>query len=127
MFKITKKINERFKKSVPKFQKVLDIAKDRDVNESDTVAILNDIFSKPSNFRLSEQEHADWVRWMALRDQVLAKLEDARREKVIGKSLEAKVTIQLPFDEVNRLKNNHTVIREILNVSQLEWIEELLK
>ena len=60
---------------------------------------------------------------MALRDQVLAKLEDARREKVIGKSLEAKVTIQLPFDEVNRLKNNHTVIREILNVSQLEWIE----
>ncbi|MDB4690685.1 isoleucine--tRNA ligase [Verrucomicrobia bacterium] len=78
---------------------------------------------KPSNFRLSEQEHADWVRWMALRDQVLAKLEDARREKVIGKSLEAKVTIQLPFDEVNRLENNHTVIREILNVSQLEWIE----
>ena len=65
---------------------------------------------KPSNFRLSKQEHADWVRWMALRDQVLAKLEDARREKVIGKSLEAKVTIQLSFDEVNSLENNHTVI-----------------
>lgn len=46
MFKIPKKISERFKKSVPKFQKVLEIAKDRDVNESDTVAILNDILGE---------------------------------------------------------------------------------
>jgi len=41
---IPKKVIERFVKSVPKFQKVLQIAKDRDVNESDTVAVLNDIF-----------------------------------------------------------------------------------
>jgi len=44
MANIPKKVAERFIKSVPKFQKVLQIAKDRDVNESDTVAILNDIF-----------------------------------------------------------------------------------
>jgi len=44
MSNIPKKVVERFVKSVPKFQKVLKIAKDRDVNESDTVAILNDIF-----------------------------------------------------------------------------------
>ncbi len=44
MANIPKKVVERFIKSVPKFQKVLQIAKDRDVNESDTVAILNDIF-----------------------------------------------------------------------------------
>lgn len=41
---IPKKVVDRFIKSVPKFQKVLQIAKDRDVNESDTVAVLNDIF-----------------------------------------------------------------------------------
>lgn len=41
---IPKKVVERFVKTVPKFQKVLQIAKDRDVNESDTVAVLNDIF-----------------------------------------------------------------------------------
>jgi predicted type IV restriction endonuclease len=39
-----KKVVERFIKTVPKFQKVLQIAQDRDVNESDTVAVLNDIF-----------------------------------------------------------------------------------
>jgi hypothetical protein len=44
MANIPKKVVERFTKTVPKFQKVLQIAKDRDVNESDTVAILNDIF-----------------------------------------------------------------------------------
>jgi len=42
---IPKKIAERFIKTVPKYQKVLKIARDRDVNEADTVAILNDIFS----------------------------------------------------------------------------------
>ena len=44
MSNIPKKVIERFVKTVPKFQKVLQLAKDRDVNESDTVAILNDIF-----------------------------------------------------------------------------------
>jgi len=44
MANIPKRVVERFIKAVPKFQKVLQIAKDRDVNESDTVAVLNDIF-----------------------------------------------------------------------------------
>jgi len=43
MVKIPKKVIDRFVKSVSKFQKVLKIAKDRDVNESDTVAIIGDI------------------------------------------------------------------------------------
>lgn len=46
MANIPKKVSERFIKSVPKFQKVLQIAGDRDVNESDTVAVLNDIFGE---------------------------------------------------------------------------------
>ena len=46
MAKIAKKVNERFVKTVLKFQKVLQIAKDRDVNESDTVSILTDILSE---------------------------------------------------------------------------------
>jgi predicted type IV restriction endonuclease len=43
MASISKKIIERYVKAVPRFQKVVQIAKDRDVNESDTVSILNDI------------------------------------------------------------------------------------
>lgn len=46
MTNIPKKVIERFIKAVPKFQKVLRIAKNRDVNESDTVAVLNDIFGE---------------------------------------------------------------------------------
>jgi len=46
MAKIPKKVIDRFIKSTGKFQKVLEIAKDRDVNESDTVAIIGDIFAE---------------------------------------------------------------------------------
>ena len=43
---IPKKAVDRFIKTVPRFQKVLQAAKDRDVNESDTVSIINDIFGE---------------------------------------------------------------------------------
>lgn len=46
MAAIPKRITERFIKTLPKFQKVLQIAKDRDVNESDTVSIINDIIGE---------------------------------------------------------------------------------
>ena len=44
--KITKKTEDRIKASLPKFQKVLGIAKDRDLNESDTVSIITDILAE---------------------------------------------------------------------------------
>ncbi len=43
--RIPKKVTDRYTKSVRKYQKILKVAIDRDVNESDTVAILNDIFA----------------------------------------------------------------------------------
>lgn len=43
MFNIPRKFTDRVQKSLPKFQNVLKLAKDRDVNESDTVSIINDI------------------------------------------------------------------------------------
>lgn len=46
MARMTKKIAERFVKTVTRFQKVLKMAKDRDVNESDTVAVLKDMFGE---------------------------------------------------------------------------------
>lgn len=46
MANIPKKVLDRFLKNVSRFQKVLQIAKDRDVNESDTVSILSDIFGE---------------------------------------------------------------------------------
>ena len=43
---IPKKVAERFTKTIQKYQKVLKIAKDRDINESDTVSIIKDILSE---------------------------------------------------------------------------------
>ena len=45
MVKIPKKVSDRFTKEINKFQKVLKTAKDRDVNESDTVTIITDILA----------------------------------------------------------------------------------
>lgn len=44
--KIPKKIAARIAKQLPSFQKVLTAAKDRDVNESDTVTIVTDILAE---------------------------------------------------------------------------------
>jgi len=44
MASIPKKILDRFQKSIPKFQKVFQLAKDKDINESDTATILQDVF-----------------------------------------------------------------------------------
>lgn len=43
--KATKKTEERLRTVLPKFQKVLGIAKARDINESDTVSVINDMLS----------------------------------------------------------------------------------
>lgn len=44
--KLTKKTEERIRSNIGKFQKVLAIAKDRDLNESDTVSIIVDILAE---------------------------------------------------------------------------------
>ena len=46
MTSIPKRVIERYSKAVPRFQQVLKLAKDRDVNESDTVSVLNDIIGE---------------------------------------------------------------------------------
>ena len=45
MTKIPKKVEERLKKEINQFQKILTTAKDRDVNESDTVTIITDMLA----------------------------------------------------------------------------------
>jgi len=46
MMKVSKKTEERIVSAVPKFQKVLGIAKARDLNESDTVSVITDILAE---------------------------------------------------------------------------------
>jgi isoleucyl-tRNA synthetase len=49
---------------------------------------------------------AKWNHFMAVRDDVLKALEEARNEKIIGKSLEAKITI-VPKDEQTKEMLTH--------------------
>lgn len=50
MSNIPKKVSDRFSKEVGRFQTILKNAKDRDVNESDTVTIITDILASVFGF-----------------------------------------------------------------------------
>lgn len=50
MATIPKKIVERYIKTVPKFQRILKIARDRDINEADTVSVVQDILCEVFGF-----------------------------------------------------------------------------
>ena len=50
MVRIPKKVSERLRKEIGRFQKILTAAKDRDVNESDTVTIITDMLSSVFGF-----------------------------------------------------------------------------
>lgn len=51
MATIPKKVVERYMKTVSKFQRALKIARDRDINEADTVAITQDILAEVFGFK----------------------------------------------------------------------------
>jgi isoleucyl-tRNA synthetase len=84
---------------------------------------------KPSNFSISETEVENWKSLFELRDIVLPKLEERRKQKHIGKSLEAYVTIVwgtrtslAPLFE--NVKKNPEPLRELLNVSAVVAIPD---
>jgi isoleucyl-tRNA synthetase len=65
---------------------------------------------------------ADWAQLLFVRDQALKSLEEARKEKRIGKALEAKLHLELPA-ELGALLDRYqgaSTLKEILNVSQVE-------
>ena len=50
IIRIPKVVSNRLVKEIPKFQRILDKAKSRDVNESDTVTIITDVLSNVFGF-----------------------------------------------------------------------------
>lgn len=61
-----------------------------------------------------------WDHFMIIRDDVLKALEEARSEKVIGKSLEAKVTIVAKDDKTRSLLEGMNHLHQYLIVSAAE-------
>ena len=63
---------------------------------------------------------ADWDALMAIRSQILKPLEEARKSKVIGAPLEAKVAISAPEPAYSLLRKYGQDLRSLLIVSQVE-------
>ncbi len=63
---------------------------------------------------------ADWADLLRVRDEVLKSLEEARKDKRIGKALEAKVRIEADADTDALLKRYLSGLKELLNVSEVE-------
>ena len=76
---------------------------------------------KPGAYAQSEEFHTKWNEVIAIRDDVKKALEQARADKVIGSSLEAKVTLHCS-DAVADFLNGFTAeeLEDLLIVSQVE-------
>ena len=118
MAKVANKISDRFVKSVSKFQKVLQIAKDRDVNESDTVSILTDIFSEVFGY----DKYLEITREFAIRNTYcdLALVVDDKVQYLIEVKA---IGIQLKDDHMRQALDygaNHG-IEWIILTNGIEW------
>ena len=74
------------------------------------------------DFRASGEERTRWDVIFSLRDRVLLKLEEKRREKVIGKALEAVVVVRTGVVAELALADVRDDLREMLNVSHLQLV-----
>lgn len=73
----------------------------------------------PQHFAGEEELVANWDQFMAIRAHVLKGLEEARNNKVIGKSLEAKADLYLTNNQQELLKKLNANIKQVLGVSAL--------
>ena len=108
MAKVPAKVEQRLISTVPKFQKILSSAKERDVNESDTVTIITDMLEEVFGFdKYAEitREYAIQGNYCDLAIKVDKKIDYLVEVKAIGISL----------------KQNH--IKQAINYAATEGIK----
>jgi isoleucyl-tRNA synthetase len=76
---------------------------------------------EPTRMTFTASELDAWARLLKVREYALPFLEKARQSKTIGKALDAKVTLLKDGAELEFLKLNGNQLKELLNVSQLEF------
>ncbi|HTJ00905.1 MAG TPA: isoleucine--tRNA ligase [Dongiaceae bacterium] len=79
---------------------------------------------QPAAFARNPSEVDSWKSLFVLREIALPELEKARQAKLIGKSLEAKITLNGRGPLVDDAKLNLDSLRELFNVSQVSLSEE---
>jgi isoleucyl-tRNA synthetase len=82
------------------------------------------LFPKPEVIAAERDETlmADWAELLRVRDEVLKSLEEARKDKRIGKALEAKVRIETGTETGALLARYASALKELLNVSEVELV-----
>ena len=77
---------------------------------------------QPTIFQMTKSESDEWHVLFNLRNEtILPKLEHLRKDKTIGKSLDAKVTIRyFNYPEAEVLNRHRDSVKELLNVSQFD-------
>jgi len=75
---------------------------------------------EPKSSRLGEE--INWGNLFLVREKCLAELEKNRKDKTIGKSLDAKINIALSAVTRPGIADRKEVLKEILNVSQLDFL-----
>jgi len=74
---------------------------------------------RPMVLRRAEAEISEWKNLFLLREVALPELEKSRQAKLIGKSLEAKLTVNGSGQVLADAKLHLEALRELLNVSQV--------
>ena len=85
---------------------------------------VHDAMWRSGSFVRAEWEIEAWKALFTLRALALPELEKARQAKQIGKSLEAKLTVNGSGPLIADAKVNLDSLRELLNVSQVQLAEE---
>ena len=85
-------------------------------------ALLNDMPVYEDKYAFADIE-AHWNALFDMRDDVMKALEEARAAKLIGKSLEAKITISANPEKLEILKSFDDELKTVFIVSQVELCE----
>jgi isoleucyl-tRNA synthetase len=75
----------------------------------------------PSKFEQSAEEREQWKSLFEFREAALTELEKARQAKTIGKALDARLKVSVPQGTSVASADSKEILRELLNVSQLEF------
>lgn len=92
-------------------------------DDEDPGSVHLGVFPEVPNEWLDEALEQRWERLLEIRDEVNRALEEARRKKEIGHSLDAEITITGPYEIVEFLRTFGEDLREILIVSQVKLEE----
>lgn len=92
------------------------------LEEAETV-LLTDLPRKRQIANFADKEREKWDHFMAVRDDVLKALEESREAKMIGKPLEAKITVVPKEERTRELLSSIPYIHQLFIVSELELKE----